>query len=536
MSDYIRSIIKRKTDLADIEKKVLLAKGNLPVLSKAHTPLPPLQEVIVKSLYLSGGLFLSDIKKLLCFHADIQKVERAIKNLIKDGYLIYQGTALGNLYGLTGNGISQIRYHHDYYSGEKPSAVSDMKLDVEGSLTKRRVISSLIAEYVFQFQTRQLFQKYYTTDKLTRNIYLMQQFLKQILFRELLNQNEQTRKESLKDYPLSAEQLDSLLKATSYSQKSAEIFSNAYMTKWGFDELRQKNLYHEYIAFVRRECLTSPSENTFYLLKEMPEEKGSEYQVLDILLSWNCNILKYGMERVWNFLSEELTNNELLQKEQTLETCNQYIKYLGDERRSLIQTNAYKKKTDEELLKQITQKLTLLDSCLNGLRTKKELLETDFSFPVIAGYDEDGNSFEERVLTFKRLEQNAIYMEASQQGKLIFYVVQIQDDFFDLFSLHKKISILYQMCRRICPLYKLEVRILTATEEQKRFVESKQTSLEKKLLASRETAFLGNMLSEILTIQAMKPDVMERYHFFHRLYKELIGGSDNDTETDIRTQ
>ena len=536
MSDYLRSIIKRKTDLADIEKKVLLAKGNLPVLSKAHTPLPPLQEVIVKSLYLSGGLFLSDIKKLLCFHADIQKVERAIKNLMKDGYLIYQGTALGNLYGLTGNGISQIRYHHDYYSGEKPSAVSDMKLDVEGSLTKRRVISSLIAEYVFQFQTRQLFQKYYTTDKLTRNIYLMQQFLKQILFRELLNQNEQTRKESLKDYPLSAEQLDSLLKATSYSQKSAEIYSNAYMTKWGFDELRQKNLYHEYIAFVRRECLTSPSENTFYLLKEMPEEKGSEYQVLDILLSWNCNILKYGMERVWNFLSEELTNNELLQKEQTLETCNQYIKYLGDERRSLIQTNAYKKKTDEELLKQITQKLTLLDSCLNGLRTKKELLETDFSFPVIASYDEDGNSFEERVLTFKRLEQNAIYMEASQQGKLIFYIVQIQDDFFDLFSLHKKISILYQMCRRICPLYKLEVRILTATEEQKRFVESKQTSLEKKLLASRETAFLGNILSEILTIQAMKPDVMERYHFFHRLYKELIGGSDNDTETDIRTQ
>lgn len=58
MSEYLKGIVKAKSDLADAERAVLDNTGSLPVLSKANTLLPPLQEVIVKSIYLAGGLFL----------------------------------------------------------------------------------------------------------------------------------------------------------------------------------------------------------------------------------------------------------------------------------------------------------------------------------------------------------------------------------------------------------------------------------------------------------------------------------------------
>lgn len=506
MSQYLKGIIKAKSDLVDAERKVLESTGNLPVLSKANTSLPPLQEVIVKSIYLAGGLFLSDIKKLVCFQSDIQKTERAIRSLKKDGYLIAENTPLGVLYGLTAEGLRQIRYHKDYYVGETQGVVSAMKLDIESALIKRKLISALVADHVFQVQAQELFNLYFHTDKLTRNHYLMKQYLKNISYRATILQP--------------------------FSQKDAELFANEQLKHFGFESLKATAEYHDYISFVRKNCLTTPNESTFYLLKEMQSKTASEYRILEILQNWNCNVLRHGMERIWKSFESELTGNQLLQREQELETCNKYIKYLGDERRSLIQTNAYKKKEDESLLAQITEKLNILDACLERLHTQKDLLETDFSFPVITGYDEDGSNYEERVLTFKRLEQNAIYIEHTGASTLTFYVVQTQVDYFDLFSLHKKVAMLYQMCRRIFPLYHLEIQVICHTEEQQRFIESKVSSLKKKLLTSRETAFLGNMLDEVLSVKVAHSKIVERYHFYHQLYKELKGATADESETD----
>lgn len=502
MSDYIKNIIRSKTDLTEIEWNVLIHKGNLPVLNKANTPLPPLQEVIVKAIYLVGGLFLQDIKKLLCYHADTQKTERALNALKKDGYLITQSTAYGVLYGLTGEGISQIRYHNDYYLEDTHPIVSAMNLDVESSLMKRKLVSSLIADHVFTVQTAELLKKFYATEIPDRNLYLLKEYLKNVTYRKSLA-------------------------GASYSQKDAEALADNLIETIGIKPLKNNDEYHRYIAYVKSHCIKTPNENTFYLLKGFAD-KTTEYHVLKILLTWNCNAVKFGMQHIWDTLADEEKTNELLHNEHELETCNQYIKYLGDERRSLIQTNAYKKKDDEILLAQIVSKLNCLDTCLEKLRDTKEKLETDFSFPIVSGYDEDGNCFEERVLTFKRLEQNGIYMELTSPKHITFYVLQVQDDYFDLFTLHKKLSMLYQLFRRIFPMYEINLQILTLTDEQKRFIESKVPSLEKKLLASRETAFLGGILDEVLHIETIKSKIVERYHFFHELLEILKGDLEDE--------
>lgn len=502
MSDYIKNIIRSKTDLTEIEWNVLIHAGNLPVLNKANTPLPPLQEVIVKVLYLAGGMFQQDIKKLLCYHSDIQKTERALNALKKDGYIFSQNTHLGLLIGLTGEGITQIRYHKDYYLEDTHPQVSDMSLDIESSLMKRKLVSSLIADHVFTVQTTKLLQKFYSTEIPDRNLYLLREYLKNVTYRKSLA-------------------------GASYSQKDAEALANNLIETIGIKPLKNNDEYHRYIAYVKSHCIKAPNENTFYLLKGFAE-KTTEYHVLKILLTWNCNAVKFGMQHIWDVLAEEEQTNELLHNEHELETCNQYLKYLGDEKRSLIQTNAYKKKEDEALLEQITRKLKHLDASLEKLRKAKDDLETDFSFPIVSGYDEDGNTFEERVLTFKRLEQNGIYTELTTPKKITFYVIQVQDDYFDLFSLHRKISMLYQLFRRIFPMYEINIQILTLTDEQKRFVESKVTSLQKKLLASRETAFLGGLLDEVLHIETIKPKIVERYHFFHDLLEILEGDLEDE--------
>ena len=110
MKEYIKNIINEKDELIKEEWQVLRHKENLPKLMKAGEMLPPLQEVLVKALYLTGGMFLKDIQKMAAFHSDVQKTERNLKALVKGGYLQTQATTMGTFYGLTVEGVKVIRY------------------------------------------------------------------------------------------------------------------------------------------------------------------------------------------------------------------------------------------------------------------------------------------------------------------------------------------------------------------------------------------------------------------------------------------
>lgn len=493
MKEYIKNIISEKDELIQEEWQVLRHKENLPRLTKAGEILPPLQEVFVKALYLTGGMFLKDIQKMAAFHSDIQKTERALKALVKDGYLQAQTTTVGTFYTVTAEGVKVIRYG----LGGTLKSVSVTNIEGESSLLKRKVISNLIADFVFQRQVTELRESFYATDKVERNLYLLKLYLKNIIYRET--------------------------KPKTYQPKEAEAFVEQLLKEVGKEKLKAEEQYHRYIVFIKEHCLKSADENTFYLLKGMRTEKSSEYRILAILYSWKCNLLKYGMFSIWEVMEEELKKNPLFYKEQQLETCNRYLKYLGDERKSLIQKNAYKKKQESEELERIIEKLNVLEPCMERLRKEKESLETEFSFPVLRAYDEDGNDVEERVITFKRLEQQGIYMERSWENVLTFYLLQTSEEGWDLFTLHKKVSMLYQLVRRIFPLYQLRIKVVCRNEDVKRMTEGRIPALKKKLLVSRETAFLGNMMDEILEIKNLGNNIEEPYRFFHFLYDELKG-------------
>ena len=114
MSDYIKKLIQDRNDAMEAEKAAIVHLGNLPVLRKHNTKLSELQETIVKAVYIAGGLYVADVKMMMSFSAEIQSVERAIKDLIADGYLNKVKNAYGVLLGLTKEGVSQIKLHPEH--------------------------------------------------------------------------------------------------------------------------------------------------------------------------------------------------------------------------------------------------------------------------------------------------------------------------------------------------------------------------------------------------------------------------------------
>lgn len=256
MKEYIKNIISEKDELIQEEWQVLRHKENLPRLTKAGEILPPLQEVFVKALYLTGGMFLKDIQKMAAFHSDIQKTERALKALVKDGYLQAQTTTVGTFYTVTAEGVKVIRYG----LGGTLKSVSVTNIEGESSLLKRKVISNLIADFVFQRQVTELRESFYATDKVERNLYLLKLYLKNITYREM--------------------------KPETYQPKEAEAFVEQLLKEVGKEKLKAEEQYHRYIVFIKEHCLKSADENTFYLLKGMRTEKSSEYRILAILYSW----------------------------------------------------------------------------------------------------------------------------------------------------------------------------------------------------------------------------------------------------------
>lgn len=523
MDNYIKGLIA-KNQIAEIEKQVISHGGNMPKLRQYGERLNELQEMIVKIIYLAGGMYMSDLRMLFAFSYETQSVERAVKELIADGYLINMKTPYGMLYGLTKSGVERIKCHDNYYDGSFPVNCQDMDLSCDGAYLKRKCISYTVASYVFNSRLQELWEGFYKTDKLERNHYLCRQYLKNITYRELLEMNYDDKMQFMSDIHFSDMEKDLFVGAEKYIVARADAFANIAFEKWGFESIKELPKYREYISIIKRSALREPSFNTFYLLKDMMgQQKGNTYKELSLCLAWKCSITKYGD----NKFRKAYETNALVKREQQLDELNQILGIMQNERRSLVNRNAYKKKTDDSGLEEILVKLSKLDTAIDACKKQKDILETDFSFSVLKSYDGAENDYEERVITLNRLRQNAVFVEAVSDSKAIIYMMQTNEEYFDLLSLHKKLSMAYQLLRRLCPLVSdISVRIYTYTADQQKFIESILPALEKKLLAVRETAYLGNTFMESCEVKMASDNLKERYIFYQGILNQLEKGNE----------
>mgnify|MGYP002623785276 FL=1 len=503
------------------EISAIVHLGNLPVLHRHNALLSEVQETIVKAIYLAGGMYVSDIKMMMAFSAEVQSIERAIKDLDEDGYLIKAKNVYGVLLGLTKEGVEQIKRHPKYISDGLEVNVQEMDVLGENAFMKHKCISFAVADYVFRTRLQTLWDKFWATDIYVRNHYLAKQFLKQIAYRDYLELAPDKREQFLADAELTEKEKELFPRNEKYIVWNATKFSELVFIHMGFESVKKMDGYHEYMQMVKRGALNEPNNNTFYLLKDMLTEAEKQgYQELQLLWRWKCSILKFGAEKLRNGLSG---TEELILKERRLDTANRYLFLLQNERRSLINSNAYKKRDNEKELGEALVKLAELDSAVDSIRKQKEELETDFSFAVLKSYDGSENDYELKVLNLQRLAQNGMYVSVDASKNICLYVMQTKEEYFDLFSLHKKMAMGLQLIKRLAPYSSVQVRIITYNADQQEFIERTLPALVKKLLESRETAFYANQFEEICSIQNTLEGPKERYIFFKAIIKEMKG-------------
>lgn len=528
MSDYIKKLIQDRTDAVEAEKAAVVHLGNLPVLTRHNMKLTELQETIVKATYLTGGMYVADIKMMMAFSAEVQSVERSIKDLITDGYLNKIKNVYGVLLGLTKDAVSQIKQHPEHLPDGLEVNVQEMDISGENAYMKHRCISYAVADYVFYKRLESLWNKFYTTDKYVRNFYLCKQYLKQLVYRDFLNMTKNNREQFLTDTGFTDDEKALFIDNEKFIIWNASKFAELYFLKVGFENIKTTENYHQYIQIIKREALKEPNFNTFCLLKDMlADEEKQGYQELKLLWSWKTTMLKFGMDKLRTGIKG---TESLIISEKKLDSCNRYLSVLQNERRSLINSNAYKKKTDEKQLGEAVIKLAELDYAISSIRKEKEKLETDFSFSVLKGYDGCENDYELKVINLMRLYQNCVYLSAKSEKEICMYVIQSNEEYFDLFSLHKKMAMGIQLVRRLAPYTSITVKIFSYSASQQEFIEQIFPALKKKLLESKETAFFGNQIEDICSLHRAQDSLKERYIFFQNIKNEMEGDSYSDEE------
>lgn len=517
-------MLEEKQEMKNREWNRLIRCQNLPCLNK-NEMLSELQESIVKIIYLSnGGMFLADLKRLFAFSAEENRLQRAIRSLISQGYMNEVDSCYGGkIFGLTREGISQVRGA----TKEEKVNISPMNLNTESSLSKKKLVSAKIADYVFTRQLIWLWNSFYSIEKKKRNEYITEVYLTQILYRDMKEQSKEVQKKRFLEAGIEEEVATQMSETDKYVITQAKYFTKCYINKFGMEEIRKTEEYRNYLKIIKMQCLKDyPTVNTFYLLKDFPyRQERTPYQELSLVLNWKCNMTKFGMDRIREYQAGERAKNALLQQEYELEKLCRCLKIFITARRNLINTNAYRLKEDKLLLEEVTEKIKAFDFMIEKLNKRKEEIEIDFNFRILKSYDEEGENYEDKILSFARLLQNGIYFEdfsGTDKKQIRFYIVQQQDDVFDLFSLHKKTAMSYLYARKLynVPLYELSIEILVHNEEQKSFIESKRNTLYRRMLLNRETAMLGSMHKEILTVTVLKGSIEERYLFFHKLFDD----------------
>ena len=531
MDKFVKDIIETKNYQEVALFNTLYNTGNMPVLHKACTYLEPLRESIVKAVYLSGTLFLTDIKQMFVASGEEQKIERAVNELIEDGYLIKKNTCMGAMFGLSREAVSFIKVNplHFDESYDKPASY-ETNMECENSLTKRKITSSVIADYVLVKVVSELKSQFMNQEKAVRNTYCIKSFIRYVLYKEYMQKSQIERKVMLQEIGMSEEDASVLSKSSQYKSDVAKMYVDYYFSHYGYDEIHSSTRYKQFVRTIKKDVLSQNNLDTFYFLKDYQASIEKEpYQELSILLQWKSNVIKTGLATINNLLRKYVKDsNTLYMKEMQLQHLDNVMSSLSDVRKNIIKSNAYKDTADITVLNEAVGNVRSLESAMEEINKTRDNLITDFTFQILSRYTEDGCAFEDKVLTMKRMEKSGIFVENilnEWDGRLQLHmmIIQQQEEFFDAFLLHKKIASAFQYAFRMYRNADIHIHIYTATTEQADFVLSKLPAIKDKMMQSRNTTMLASFMDEIITVESTKKPFYKKNDFYKDIIQKMKG-------------
>lgn len=482
-------------------EKALKSKGIFPNRFEPIKTLSLGEELILKVIFSLKVAFLEELTFIFAYCYSKQKFEKVIIDLEEQNYL---KSAISKDYGkyvvLTKNAL-----FYFYTNGTQPINTVNITEDTLPSkerLYYYKVINGYIAKSIFEDFTTIVGNKLAAQEPALRKNYQKEQFIKRYLF-------------------------DSSYKG--YSNKQANEFCAMQMETFNTDPLLQE----QYQAFLKA-FRDNPSKRyvnhsllQFSYLKDFFNDitNAREMAVLftqKLFESHIANLTRGNPFVFRNALYEKSGKKEVLKQEMELFYIGELQRIYTLSKRNLGNTKK-EGKTKEEL-KEITDKMELLEKELLILKNKTVILSPAFECMVFDGYTgEEQNipKYKAEVVTLETLKNLKCFITdiitvKGEKPIIRFSIFQSVKDELSIIGLFQRIERIFQFYRTHLYMFEFELELVVLEQCE---VENARNKIKFVKEDFKELGSYGLLLPKITDIKiiATRSHMEERFQVFKTL-------------------
>lgn len=481
---------QEQTQNKQIEKQ-LTESENLINLSDGSKNLSVLQEVIVKTVYISRFAFLDDLVLLYSFPSCKQTIQKAVADLEKMGYLQTQATEYGKAIALTSKGIHQIRRKEDGFTASNAD-------EFNNHLLKYKVCSGLLVQSVFLTLLKGVIKAFAKETKEERQRYVKMQFLKLYTYKEEIKASGKT-----------------------YSSTEAEQFATDFYNSHEASYFDNSEAFQEFKAYLNQNCLKRLYDplTSFHFLHDYYNKKGYGkeavlYQAYNLYQEAPVNFLRQKEDTIRSLLLERENNSQTLKEERFLCRAARLKQLLEAKRRNLLKSNTGKS-ADLSELQTIQEEVEALEESIATLTDLINRYKDNFSFAQYAGTKESGlDVFGEQFITLDTLKQSGIFIQGVNSDKITFLIAPFEKGSFTYSSLFSKIERVYLFHHFCFSKLRLSITVGCYGEGATKDAEKMLAAVKEKFSEIKEYQLLATDFENVVHLTNSKFRFKERFEVF----------------------
>lgn len=496
---YIESVIIKHREKMNnvpnnIKRDFLFPDRKNPVknLSKGET-------LILKMTFQLRCAFLEQFYYIFAYAYSKQNFQKMIQGLEEQGYIQSKTSKdFGKYWILTNYALFYIYFKsEDEFSNVR---ITEDSFPNESRLIYLKCLNGYYSNQVFKAFTDSVFAEYRNENKDFCRNYGKEQYIKQYIFPQA---------------------------ATNYSKKACDDFTADYISLFNNDKEQLEN-HKKFVKAIKDNADAEYVDNTllrFAFIKDYFNEKHTDKEetLMKIEELFNAFLNNVYRDRQYTFKRDFCilcNRNSHLEEEYNLFLTNELIRLFRIQRSSLLNTKIENKSDEEQ--KEIIDKITEVDTKLNELNKKAELLQEDFEYMLFDRYEGDNAVFVPEVITLEKLKAIQVhilnaFIQSNGRYKITFGIIQPKMEELSLAALISRIEKIFQYYIK-SELYSVdyEIKIITYNRRQKEILTEKMKSVKEFFASLQEYALILPILDEIEII-AVELHTMERFQVFKTL-------------------
>lgn len=462
------------------------------------------EELIIKVVFSLKVAFLEELTFLFAYCYSKQKFEKVIIGLEEQGYI---KSAVSKDYGKY-MVLTKAALFYFYTDGTIPlneCTITEDSLPTNTRLYYYKVINGYIAQSVFEDFTSVMWEKLSKQGADFRKNYQKEQFIKRYLYEST---NEGYSKKQAEDF----------------CEEQMETFDNNPLLQeqyQGFIKAFKDNLATGYINHI---LLQFSYLKDFYNL--IMRSRETAVQFTQKLLNRHINNLTRTNPYAFrNTLYRASGQKETLKQELALFYGAEMQRICTITKRNLGNTKKDGKPKEE--LKEITDKMELLEKKLLELKNEAVILSPAFECMVFAGYGGEEQTipqYKNEVITLETLKNQKCFITdiiaiKGEKPLIRFSIFQSDYEEFTVIGLFQRMERIYQFYRTHLYMFDFELELVVLEQQE---IAPTQNKLKFVREHFKELGSYGLLLPKItdIKITATRSHMQERYQVFKTLREQ----------------